>query len=177
MKKKRKKKIDPSSTLWSDVVIEMALLGFSRGMALGALYGILISYIKLQSPNQPIPFLALIPGICFGLPFGAGLGTLFGTVLGLLNGIVVRASTQLLFFPVHDWGFYRFGIGTLCIVSTFDIGLLLFGGMSSWLNMPAFEYVFVPSLIAATVSGYASQRAAKWYLAAVSASPAADTSI
>lgn len=164
-------------SLLINVIMEMTKRGILGGLALGAFYGAfigaiaLISLIEDDTPILNILVMTILFGVSYGVFIGSVLGLIAGTILGVFNGLIVSLITQIAFFFSINGRQYQITVGLVSVICTVVGGVIVFGFVLFAPPSPYFlEYVLIPALIATCVNGYASQRAAHWYLAAVSAS-------
>ena len=165
MKEKRKRKINTVS-LWEHMVIEMTRYGAGRGMALGALYGI-VMLLSIQ-PNTTYPSIRpFLSSAVFGLPFGAIFGVVGGIILGFSNGLMIALLTRVLFVPPIDSNLYGSSMSAVSLIFTLGSGILIFDSLTFRSSIYRFEFAIVPALIAAIIFAYATQRVTGWYLKSI----------
>ncbi len=166
---KRKRKLEGDS-FFLDMVIEMTWHGFKRGIAFGALYGVLVLLLWDRVPDSRYLVTSLPLAMMLGLPFGAAFGMTAGVVLGIMNGLLTGILTRLLLPTPQDWKLYRSALAAFCGTATLVGGVIVFDAVNIMVSENGFfAFVVAPALIAAIVFARASERAADSYIVAIEA--------
>lgn len=149
--------------------------GVLGGAGLGAFYGIAMG-VWIQAGLERGSIWNALPGILlssfvYGAPIGAIFGGIAGGMIGIVNGFSAGVLTRMVFSLSRNWGWYCLSIGAGSVGFALAGGALVFSLLMSPYSVSDFIlFAGIPALIAAIVFGYASQRAAKRHLAAVTAS-------
>jgi hypothetical protein len=164
---KRKPKLT-TSNFCQQAIIEMTWQGFSRGIAFGGLYGVLMFLAMVRNTDHNLLPGFLLAAMCLPFPLGASFGMIAGTILGFLNGVTIGLLTRLFFVPTINWKLYRSSVAVLSALCTLAGGMFIFSvvfSRSDTLYFRDFVYIVAPALIAAIVFAYASQSTARRYMA------------
>jgi len=158
--------------LVSYIIMENSYRGVVGSGVLGAIYGVFIFFLLYATRTDATEtvigiIVAILLALFIGSVIGLCYGAVVGIVLGVLSGISVGLLSLLLFLARGSVRVYRVGAGIVSGVVSFIAGVQLFSGLAlAFFPTSLFMMIVVPSIIAMLVIVYASQRAAKWYLAA-----------